>query len=135
MVTYNKYKSFLFFFRKFKVTEQVPPQDLKEAFSEFAGGGSCMSTEQLHRFLVEYQGEEGCTLSDTEKIVEKVLQVKRPPQETIDVDQHREQGITLDDIFHFLLLDDFNGPLKAEVRSFLVCLVTEKLWLIYRHSL
>lgn len=115
MVTYNKYKSFLFFIRKYKVTELVPSQDLKEVFSKFTGGGSYMSTEQLHRFLVEYQGEENCTLSDSEKIVDRVLQLKRPCQETVDVDQNNEQQITLDDIFRFLLLDDFSGPLKTEV--------------------
>lgn len=119
MVTYNKYKSFLFFIRKYRVTEVVPPQDLREAFSKFARGGSYMSTEQLHRFLVDHQGEENFTLSDSEKIAEKVLQLRRRPcdQETVvGVDhQNREQGITLDDIFHFLLMDDFNGPLKTEV--------------------
>lgn len=119
MVTYNKYKSFLFFIRKYRVTEVVPPQDLREAFSKFARGGSYMSTEQLHRFLVDHQGEENFTLSDSEKIAEKVLQLRRrpPDQETVvGVDhQNREQGITLDDIFHFLLMDDFNGPLKTEV--------------------
>lgn len=116
MVTYNKYKSFLFFIRKYKVTELVPSQDLKEVFLKFTGGGPHMLTEQLHRFLVEYQGEENCTFSDSEKIVDKVLPLRRPCQETVDVDQNRDQEITLDDIFRFLLLDDdFNGPLKNEV--------------------
>ncbi|KAF1853569.1 hypothetical protein Lal_00030549 [Lupinus albus] len=64
MVTHNKYKSFMFFIRKYKVTELVPPQDLKEVFSKFTGG---------------------------------------------------EQKLTLDDIFYFLRMDDFNNPLKAEV--------------------
>ncbi|KAK7320602.1 hypothetical protein VNO77_30226 [Canavalia gladiata] len=115
MVTYNKYKSFLFFIRKYKVTELVPPQDLIEAFSKFTGGGSRMSTVQLHRFLVEHQSEKDCTLSDSEKIVDKVLQLRKPLQETVNVDQSREQEITLDDLFFFLLHDDSNGPLKAEV--------------------
>ncbi|KAJ1426367.1 PLC-like phosphodiesterase, TIM beta/alpha-barrel domain superfamily [Sesbania bispinosa] len=115
MVTYNKYKSFLFFIRKYKVTELVPPQDLKEVFSKFTGGGSHMSSEQLHRFLVEHQGEEDCTLEDSERIVEKVLQKRRPNQETANVDQNREKEITLEDFFHFLLHDDFNTPLKTEV--------------------
>lgn len=119
MITYNKYKSFLFFIRKYKVTELVPPLDLKEAFSKFTGGGSHMSAEQLHRFLVEHQGEKDCTLLDSEKIVEKLLQIRRPQQETVNVDQKiREQEITLDDIFYFLRMDDFNSPLKAEVSSF-----------------
>ncbi|TKY56864.1 Phosphoinositide phospholipase C 6 [Spatholobus suberectus] len=115
MATYNKYKSFLFFIKKFKVTEPVPPQDLKEAFSKFTGGGSHMSAEQLHRFLVEHQAEEDCTLSDSEKVVRKALQVRKTCQETVNIDQNREQEITLDELFRFLLHDDFNGPLKVEV--------------------
>ncbi|KAL1348291.1 hypothetical protein HN51_024272 [Arachis hypogaea] len=129
MVTYTKYKSFLFFIKKYKETQHVPPHDLKDAFSEFAGGASHMSAEQLLRFLVEHQGEQGCTLSDSEKILEKILRLKRPPPtqeeeeeeeeellESVDVDnQQRKQEITLDDLFHFLLLDESNGPLKAEV--------------------
>jgi phosphatidylinositol phospholipase C delta len=118
MVTYNKYKSFLFFIKKYKLTELVPPEDLKEVFSKFAGGGSHMSVEQLYRFLVEHQGEENFTLSDSEKIVDKVLKLRRTHQETVHVvDQNREREITLDDIFRFLFLDEFNGPLETEVKG------------------
>lgn len=113
--TYNKYKSFLFFIKKYKLTELVPPQDLQEVFSKFAGGGSYLSTEQLHRFLVENQGEESFTLSDSEKIIDRILELRRAHMETVHVDQNREREITLDDIFRFLLLDDFNGPSKNEV--------------------
>ncbi|CAJ2653393.1 unnamed protein product [Trifolium pratense] len=115
MVTYNKYKSFLFFIKKYKLTELVPPEDLKEVFSKFAGGGSHMSVEQLYQFLVEHQGEENFTLSDSEKIVDKVLQLRRTHQETVHGDQNRETEITLDDIFRFFLLDEFNSPSKTEV--------------------
>lgn len=117
MATYNKYKSFLFFIKKYKVTELVPPQELKEVFSKFTGGGLYMSTEQLYQFLVEHQSEENLTLSDLEKIVDKVLLLRRTHTESVCVDQSREREITLDDIFRFLLLDDFNGPLKNEVKS------------------
>lgn len=115
IVTYNKYKSFLFFIKKYKLTELVPPQDLQEVFSKFAGGGSCMSTEQLHRFLMEHQGEESFTLSDSEKMIDRILQLRSTRMETVHVDQNREREITLDDIFRFLLLDDFNGPYKNKV--------------------
>lgn len=117
MATYNKYKSFLFFIRKFKVTEPVSPQDLEEAFSKFTGGGSHMSADELHRFLVEHQGEEDYTLLDSEKVVEKVLKERKRCQESVKVDQNREHEITLDELFRFLLHDDSNGPLKAEVSS------------------
>ncbi|XP_027941562.1 phosphoinositide phospholipase C 6-like isoform X3 [Vigna unguiculata] len=115
MATHNKYKSFLFFIRKFKVIEPDPPQDLEEAFSKFTGGGSHMSVEQLHRFMVEHQGEEHHTLSDSEKVFERVLQERNTCQETVKVDHHREHEITLDELFRFLLHNDFNGPLKTQV--------------------
>ncbi|KAL2317129.1 hypothetical protein Fmac_031005 [Flemingia macrophylla] len=115
MATYNKYKSFLFIVRKFKVTEPVPPQDLKEEFQKFTGGGSYMSVKQFHRFLVEHQGEENYTLLDSNKIVEKILQNRKTSQESFQFDQNREQEIILDELFFFLLHDDSNGPLKTEV--------------------
>ncbi|KHN20848.1 Phosphoinositide phospholipase C 6 [Glycine soja] len=74
-----------------------------------------MSAKQLHRFLVEHQGAKDHTLTDLEKVVEKVLQVRKTCQEIINVDQNREQQITHDELFHFLLHDDFNGPLIAKV--------------------
>ncbi|KAH1211861.1 Phosphoinositide phospholipase C 2 [Glycine max] len=122
IATYNKYKSLLFFIRNCKftklltpVTELLPPQDLMEAYSKFTGGGSYMSAKQLHRFLEEHQGAKDHTLTDLEKVVEKVLQVRKTCQEIINVDQNREQQITHDELFHFLLHDDFNGPLIAKV--------------------
>ncbi|XP_027330721.1 phosphoinositide phospholipase C 6-like isoform X2 [Abrus precatorius] len=117
MATYNKYKSFLLFIRKYKVMDLVPPQDLKEVFTKFSEGGSYMSIEQLRHFLVEHQGEEDCTLSNFEKIVEKVLQVRKSCHGNVNVDQSKEREITLEDLFHFLLHDDFNAPLKSEVHN------------------
>lgn len=113
MTTHNKYKSFLFFIRKYRVAEPVPPQDLKEEFSKFTGGESYMSAEQLHRFLVEHQGEEDYTLLDSIKIVEKVLEERKTCQDIFD--QNIEQQITLDELFRFLLHDESNGPLEAKV--------------------
>ncbi|KAK7276397.1 hypothetical protein RIF29_17536 [Crotalaria pallida] len=104
--------------KKYKVTELVPPQDLKEAFYKFTEGGFHMSAEQLHRFLAEHQGENHCTLLDSEKIVDKVLQMRTKPQHETVANlnkKNREQELTLDDLFYFLRMDDFNNPLKAEV--------------------
>ncbi|QHO43895.1 Phosphoinositide phospholipase C [Arachis hypogaea] len=71
--------------------------------SEFAGGASHMSAEQLLRFLAA--ADAGGGGEEEEELLESV-----------DVDnQQRKQEITLDDLFHFLLLDESNGPLKAEV--------------------
>jgi phosphatidylinositol phospholipase C delta len=113
------------FSRKFKMGEVGPPADVKEAYSRFAGGGDHMSVDQLRRFLVEHQGEVGCTASDAERFVEQVLQGRHDAK----------QGLSLPDFFHFLFLDDLNSPIKSEVNSLslslchamFVCLVNEKL--------
>lgn len=128
MTTHNKYKSFLFFIKNYRVAEPVPPQDLKEEFSKFTGAESYMSAEQLHRFLVEHQGEEDYTLFDSIKIVEKVLEERKTCQDIFD--QNIEQQITLDELFRFLLHDESNGPLKAKVSSFHASLVTMEFLLL-----
>lgn len=118
MKTYNKYKWLLFFTRKYKMNDLVPPLDIKEAFSKIADGGSRIAADQLRLFLSEHQGHVDCTLSESEQIVEKVLKVRRGNHETTDDDQNEEQhGLTLEDLFYFLLFDDYNSPLKAEVCS------------------
>ena len=82
-----------------------------------------MSADELHRFLVEHQGEEDYTLLDSEKVVEKVLKERKRCQESVKVDQNREQEITLDELFRLLLHDDSNGPL-------IVSLVSRKCWVV-----
>ncbi|KAJ1426366.1 PLC-like phosphodiesterase, TIM beta/alpha-barrel domain superfamily [Sesbania bispinosa] len=115
--TYN-YKMFKCFNRKFAVSEQAPPPDVKEAFSEFTEGGSSMSAEQLWRFLLEHQLEPDVTAEDSNLIVDHVLQSRKPTQEneTAECDPDgAHQGLTLDEFFYFLFLVDFNGPLKSQV--------------------
>lgn len=106
MKTYNKYKWLMFFTRKFKSNDLVPPKDLKDTFSKFTDGGPHMSGNQFRRFLVEHQGHVDITESESEEIVDKILKARK---------DHDHHGLTLDDVFHFLLLDDFNSPLKSEV--------------------
>ncbi|KAJ7963984.1 Phosphoinositide phospholipase C [Quillaja saponaria] len=122
MGTYN-YKMFKCFNRKFKINEIGPPPDLKEAFSLFSGRRDNMSAYQLLRFLVEHQGEVDYKLSDTERIVEEVLQLKRQ-QDTRNTTttanataqiQPKGQTLSLDDFFHFLFIDHYNGPMESHV--------------------
>ncbi|KAK9283993.1 hypothetical protein L1049_012251 [Liquidambar formosana] len=111
---------FMFFNRKFKINEVEPPVDVKEAFvrySEGGGGGggggdgdsTHLSPYQLHQFLVEFQGEERCTVSDAERIVEQVLHRRH------HFTHYARRGLTLDDFFHYLFFDDLNGPIKSQV--------------------
>lgn len=105
----HKYKLLNYSTRKVEVNKPEPLLDIKEAFSKFSSGGNHMSKDQLLQFMVEYQGEKNCTLLDLEPVVEKVLQVGSS-----------RQGLCLSDFIDFLLLDDFNGPIKDEVCTFSV---------------
>ena len=129
MGTYN-YKMFKCFNRKFTITEPGPPQDVKEAFAAFAGGGADrMSVYQLWRFMVEHQGEVDWTLPDVQRIVDDSLQLLRRNRNCDSADQSKEKGLSVDDFFHFLFLDDYNGALKNQV-NFSPRLITEKISLL-----
>ncbi|KAI4306828.1 hypothetical protein L6164_030073 [Bauhinia variegata] len=106
-----KYKWLNIIPRKFKAKELDPPQDLKEAFFKFSGDRQYMSSDQLLRFLVEHQGEVDCTLSDSEQIIQKVLQLRNGDQ------CGEQQGLMLHEFIHFLFHDDWNAPLKSEVHQ------------------
>ncbi|XAR71930.1 Phosphoinositide phospholipase C [Bertholletia excelsa] len=108
----DNYTMFGVFNRKFKVKVAEPPEEVKEAFARFtesSSGTPHMTPEQLLRFLVEFQGEEGCTGADAERIVHEVI--NRHHQFT----KYARHGLTVDDFFHYLFLDDLNGPIKTEV--------------------
>ncbi|GAY37855.1 hypothetical protein CUMW_032230 [Citrus unshiu] len=61
------------------VTEAGPPEDVKEAFNKYAEGGTHMTAEQLRRFLLEVQGDDGGSISDAEKVVDQVHQDMTAP--------------------------------------------------------
>ncbi|KAK4277831.1 hypothetical protein QN277_015765 [Acacia crassicarpa] len=121
MKPYNNYK-LVVINRKYKSNDLVPPRDLKETFCKFAGGGgSRMSVDQFRCFLVEHQGHVDITLSESEQIVNKILKARNGSNDEAHWsagDDHRtkqQRELTLDVVFHFLLLNDFNDPLKSEV--------------------
>ncbi|MED6191905.1 hypothetical protein PIB30_004983 [Stylosanthes scabra] len=86
---------------------QEPPLDIKEAFHKFSQGGVQMSNDQLLGFILEHQGDKNCTLMDLEVLL---LQIAGNSNTAT-----REQGLSQMYFINFLLLDDFNGPLKNEV--------------------
>ncbi|CAL5343642.1 unnamed protein product [Camellia sinensis] len=97
------------FSRKYKIRDAEPPADVKEAFakyseSESGNGSSQMSADQLLRFLIEFQKEEGYTITDAEQIVQR-HRVTKPTG----------HGLCLEDFFHYLFFDDLNGPIKSQV--------------------
>ena len=115
--TFNyRYKMFKCFNRNstFSEQEQLPPSDVKEAFSEFAKGGSAMSADQLRQFLLEHQREPDCTEDDSNRIIENALLSRKGNHERDGAGDGGE-GLTIDEFFHFLFSDEFNGPLKSQV--------------------
>lgn len=101
----------------FSEQEQLPPSDVKEAFSEFAKGGSALSADQLRQFLLEHQREPKCTEDDLNRIVQNAMQSRKSDNVGDGISGTRE-GLTLVEFFHFLFFDEFNGPIKSQVCVF-----------------
>lgn len=109
MGSYNYYKMFGCFNRKFKMNDTGPPPDVSEAFSVFSESGTHMSADQLLRFLIDFQGEVGCTLSDAEGIMHQILHQRH------HLIKYTRHYLSLDDFFYFLFHDDLNPPIKSQV--------------------
>jgi len=110
---------FKYFNRNFSFSEQeqLPPSDVKEVFSKFAKGGSAMSADQLRQFLLEHQREPNCTEDDSNRIVQNAMQLRKSDDAGDGISGTRE-GLTLEEFFHFLFFDEFNGPIKSQVCVF-----------------
>ncbi|XP_031093543.1 phosphoinositide phospholipase C 6-like [Ipomoea triloba] len=111
MGSYNYYKMFGFLNRKFKISEREPPPDVRDAFSLYAGNGPHMNAEQLARFMVEYQGEEGRTADDAAEIIQQIHDRRQ------HLAKHNHLYLDLDGFFEFLFQDDLNGPLNTQVSN------------------
>lgn len=103
------YKMFGCFNRKFKISEAHPPPDVAAAFARYTDGGALMSADQFHRFLVEFQKESSATVSDAERIIHDVVHRRNHLRESA------HHNLTLDDFFHYLFLEDLNGPIISQV--------------------
>ncbi|MFQ6629249.1 hypothetical protein Gotur_008088, partial [Gossypium turneri] len=75
MGTYRKCGCFT---RKFKIIKAAPPPDVIAVFKKYTEGGPQMTAEQLHRFLVDAQGQGGTKVSDAEEILLQGLQKRTP---------------------------------------------------------
>ena len=91
------------------MVEAEPPADVKEAFKKYADGGTHMTAEQLRRFLVEFQGDGSVSLSDSERIVEQVLQKRH------HLAKFTRHTLTLEDFHYFLFSTDLNAPIGSQV--------------------
>ncbi|KAI4306604.1 hypothetical protein L6164_029865 [Bauhinia variegata] len=105
----GSYRVCVCFQRRFKVAEAVPPADTKELFAKYAQGGTHMNAEQLHRFLIEVQGEN--SVSDAQSIVEKVLQKRH------HIAKFTRSTLTLEDFHHYLFNPELNPPIGSQVHQ------------------
>ncbi|XVF69002.1 hypothetical protein PTKIN_Ptkin11bG0046100 [Pterospermum kingtungense] len=107
----GSYRMCVCFTRRFKITEAAPPPDVKDAFNKYAEGGPQMTAEQLHRFLVDVQGQGGATVEEAEGIVQQVLQKRH------HIAKFRRHTLTLDDFHHYLFSADLNPPIGDKVHQ------------------
>ncbi|KAK9059712.1 hypothetical protein SSX86_020416 [Deinandra increscens subsp. villosa] len=107
MGSYNYYKMFGCFNRKFKISDLGPPRDVIDVFNFYSTGESEMSPDKFLRFLVECQREEGTTIEDAERVMDRVLNLSRSHLTCY--------AFTVNDFFHYLLNDEINGPIKTQV--------------------
>ena len=58
----ENYRMCMCFIRKFKIMKAEPLPDIKDAFKKYSEGGSHMTPDQLHHFLLDFQGDLSTTL-------------------------------------------------------------------------
>ncbi|KAK1396920.1 Phosphoinositide phospholipase C [Heracleum sosnowskyi] len=107
----GSYKMFGIFSRKFKTDNSGPPEDLLNAFNRYSDAGKQMSGEQLLRFLIEFQGEKDCTLSEAEDIIRQVLHQRE------HLDHEARHFLTMEDFCYLLLDDRLNPPIKHQIHQ------------------
>ncbi|PKI39560.1 hypothetical protein CRG98_040030 [Punica granatum] len=94
------------FRRKFRLTVSEAPEDVKNLFREYSENG-IMTVDQLHRFLVEVQGEENATKEDAQAIIDKLREQRH-------LNIFHRKGVTLEAFFWYLF-GDINPPLSPEL--------------------
>ncbi|OMO90442.1 C2 calcium-dependent membrane targeting [Corchorus olitorius] len=88
--------------------------DVKKVFMEYAEGATCMTVEQLRRFMVEVQGDAEASIEDAERILEEVPHRKHHNHHTV---KFTKQGLSLEDFQSYLFSVDFNPPLLDKVHQ------------------
>ncbi|KAK9683528.1 hypothetical protein RND81_10G147900 [Saponaria officinalis] len=108
---HHNYKMFMFFNRKFKMTEAQPPADVCAAFSNFTDNGTYMNAAQLRRFLVEFQADDAAAITDAVAagVLDRILQRRR------HLSKFTKQALTLEDFFFYLFSNDLNAPIDEQV--------------------
>ncbi|KAK1285688.1 Phosphoinositide phospholipase C 2 [Acorus calamus] len=93
--------------RKFRLGAAEPPSEVRELFERYSENGA-MGAEQLQRFLVEVQGEEGSTREDAQAVIDSVL---REHKHLVTLFPKRGGGLLGIDAFFRYLSGEANPPL------------------------
>ncbi|CAK7331198.1 unnamed protein product [Dovyalis caffra] len=88
------------FRRIFKLRVLEPPEDVKTLFDQYSQNGT-MSLDNLHGFLVEFQGEHKATKDDAQAIFNSLRHLNI----------FSRRGLQLEAFFRYLL-GELNGPLS-----------------------
>ncbi|XP_074358465.1 phosphoinositide phospholipase C 4-like [Apium graveolens] len=105
----ERYSVCICFRRRFHVMKAAPPTDVVQIFKKYSEDGTHLSPDQLLRFLVEVQGDEGATLNECESIVQQVLGTRH------HIAKFTRHSLTLDDFQYFLFSTDLNPPMLFKV--------------------
>ncbi|XP_077245596.1 phosphoinositide phospholipase C 2-like isoform X2 [Tasmannia lanceolata] len=106
----GSYKICMCFTRKFRWNEAQPPADVKQAFESFSGGADLMTSDQLLRFLVEWQGDAGAMISDADSVIQHIWLRRH-------FGKFWKPLLTLQDFHHYLFCTDLNPPIKSQVHQ------------------
>ncbi|KAK1311661.1 Phosphoinositide phospholipase C 2 [Acorus calamus] len=93
--------------RKFRLGTAEPPSEVRQLFERYSENGA-MGAEQLQRFLVEVQGEEGSTREDAQAVIDSVL---REHKHLVALFPKRGGGLLGIDAFFRYLSGEANPPL------------------------
>ncbi|KAL9238688.1 hypothetical protein vseg_013078 [Gypsophila vaccaria] len=97
----QSYLSCFCFRRMFKLNMAEPPEDVVKVFSQYSEHG-VMTVEKLHKFLVDFQGEDTTTIDDAQAIFHSLKHHH--------VFQRR--GLHFDAFFRYIF-GDLNSPLAS----------------------
>ncbi|XP_077239444.1 phosphoinositide phospholipase C 4-like isoform X2 [Tasmannia lanceolata] len=106
----GSYKVCFCFNRKFRCKDAEPPADVKEAFESFSGGVGHMTSEQLLRFLKEFQGDAGATIVDADAIIDEIRHRRH-------LGKFLKPILTLENFQHYLFCEDLNPPIRTQVHQ------------------
>ncbi|KAG4139258.1 hypothetical protein ERO13_D07G180301v2 [Gossypium hirsutum] len=112
-----------------KLIEAAPPPDVIAAFEKYAEGGPQMTAEQLHRFLVDVQGQGGAKVSDAEEILLQGLQKRH------HMAKFRKHALTLDDFHHYLFSANLNLPIDNKASLAFTSLVIATIPTLFQQKL